>query len=84
MYTAQELCEKITSIYPDIGECGIEIKVDFNKVENTWMVHLKKGSQTLDHFLETKDADSCMDGIKCVGLGLDIAQLRKNIEGKQF
>jgi hypothetical protein len=48
------------------------------------MVHLKKGSQTLDHFLETKDADSCMDGIKCVGLGLDIAQLRKNIEGKQF
>ncbi len=84
MYTAEELCEKIVSIYPDIGECGIDINVDYNKVENTWMVHLKKGSHKLDHFLETGDADSCVEGKKCIALGLEIAQLRKNIEGDQF
>ncbi|WP_028317147.1 hypothetical protein [Desulfobulbus elongatus] len=84
MYTEKELCGKITSIYPDIGTCGIDIKVDFNATEKTWMVHLKKGSHSLDHFLEVMDADSCMEGRQCVALGLEIAQMRKNIEGDQF
>jgi hypothetical protein len=84
MYTANQLCEKIISIYPEIGECGIDINVEYNKMENTWMVHLKKGSHKLDHFLETIDADSCMEGKKCISLGLEIAQLMKNIKGEQF
>jgi hypothetical protein len=84
MYTADQLCEKIVSIYPDIGICGIDVKVDYNTTEKSWMVHLKKGSHKLDHFLEAMDADSCMDGKKCVALGLEIAQMKKNIEGEQF
>jgi len=84
MYHAHQLCEKITSIYPDIGVCGFDINVDYSTTEKTWMVHLKKGSHTLDHFLETMDADSCMEGKKCIALGLEIAQMRKNIEGEQF
>lgn len=84
MFTAQQLCEKITTIYPDIGICGIDLKVDYNTTEKTWMVHLKKGSHALDHFLEMRDADSCMEGRKCIALGLEIAQLRKNIQGEQF
>lgn len=30
MYDANELCEKITSIYPDIGICGIDIDVCYD------------------------------------------------------
>jgi hypothetical protein len=30
------------------------------------------------------DAERCMEGKQCVSLGLEIAQLRKNLEGKQF
>ena len=84
MFTAQQLCEKITTIYPDVGICGIDLKVDYNTTEKTWMVHLKKGSHALDHFLEMRDADSCMEGRKCIALGLEIAQQRKNIQGEQF
>lgn len=84
MYNNKELCEKITSLYPDIGECGIDINVDFDKSKNSWVVHMKKGEHSLNHFLEILDADRCMDGKQCVALGLEIAQLRKNIEGKQF
>ena len=84
MYNNKELCEKITSLYPDIGECGIDIDVDFDQTKNTWVVHLKKGEHSLNHFLEILDADRCMDGKQCVALGLEIAQLRKNIEGEQF
>ena len=84
MYTATQLCEKIISIYPDIGLCGIDVNVDYNPTEQTWMVHLKKGSHKLDHFLETLDADSCMKGKECISLGLEIAQMKKNIENEQF
>lgn len=84
MYNATELCQKITSLYPDLGQCGIDIDVSFSQAEKTWMVHLEKGSHALNHFLEQLDADKCMAGKQCVALGLDIAQLRNNVEGKQF
>ena len=84
MYSDNELCERITALYPDIGECGIDIKVDYDESQKAWLVHLKKDSHTLNHFLEMIDADKCMEGKQCVALGLEIAQLKKNIEGKQF
>jgi len=84
MYSDNELCERITALYPDIGECGIDIKVDYDESQKAWLVHLKKGSHSLNHFLEMLDADKCMEGKQCVALGLEIAQLKKNIEGKQF
>lgn len=31
MLDKKMLCEKITSIYPEIGVCGIDFDVDFNK-----------------------------------------------------
>lgn len=84
MYTKNELCKKITTIFPDIGQCGIDIDVDFDHSQNTWLVHLEKGTHSLNHFLETTDANQCMDGKQCIALGLEIAQLKKNIEGQQF
>ena len=84
MYTERELCEKITSLYPEIGACGIDIDVSYNDVQKTWVVDLKKESHNLRHFLELMEADKCMEGKQCVALGLEIAQLKKNIEGQQF
>ena len=84
MFTAEQLCKRIVELYPDIGVCGINIDVAKDNSENAWVVHLEKGSHSLDHFLEVMDADRCMEGEECIALGLDIAQLRKNIEGKQF
>jgi hypothetical protein len=84
MYSEIDLCEKIRSLYPDIGTCGIDIDVVYNEKENSWVVHLEKESHSLDHFLTLLDADTCMEGKQCVSLGLEIAQLRKHIERKQF
>lgn len=80
MYTKDQLCEKIRSVYPDIGKCGIDLNVEFSPDENAWIVHLKKGSQRLKTFLEPEDANLCMEGKQCVGLGIQIYQLRDNIE----
>jgi hypothetical protein len=76
MYDRKQLCEKIRSIYPDVGECGIDVDVDYDKKEKSWVVYLKKGSRKLKHFLPDPDADSCMNGKQCVGLGLEIAQFK--------
>ncbi|MGB3223287.1 MAG: hypothetical protein WBB23_10845 [Desulforhopalus sp.] len=84
MYNRQELCEKITEIYPEIGECGIDLDVFFDEEKKAWVVELTKESHELKHYLDLPQADDCMEGKKCVPLGLEIAQLRKNIEGKQF
>jgi len=84
MYSENELCQRITAMYPEVGQCGRDIRVDYSTAKKTWVVHLKKGSHSLDHYLESMDADPCMEGKQCLALGLEIAQLRNNIEGKQF
>jgi hypothetical protein len=80
MIDRKELCEKIRQMYPDIGECGIDVEAEYDQTEKTWVVHLKKGGLKLKTFLEEGDAEKCMLGQKCVGLGIEIAQLRANIE----
>ena len=80
MIDRKALCEKIRQLYPDIGECGMDVDVEYDRTEKTWVVHLKKGGQRLKTFLEDGDAEKCMLGQKCVGLGIEIAQLRANIE----
>ena len=80
MLDKNKLCEKITELYPDIGECGIDISVDYDEKQNTWVVDLKKDHHQLKTFLEDGDADLCMGGKQCVSLGIEIAQLRDNIK----
>ncbi|UCF92747.1 MAG: hypothetical protein JSW39_00910 [Desulfobacterales bacterium] len=75
-----ELCEKIRAIYPDIGECGIDLNVEYDEEQKTWVVHLQKETHKLKTFLEAGDAEKCMEGKQCVSLGIEIAQLRANIE----
>jgi hypothetical protein len=80
MYDKAELCEKIRAIYPDIGECGIDIDVNYDQDQKSWVVYLKKDKHELKTFLEESDAERCLLGEKCVGLGIEIAQLKANID----
>ena len=80
MYDNNELCEKIRQVFPDVGECGIDVSVSFDEQKKAYIVDLKKGVHELKTHLEPEDADLCMLGKRCVGLGLQIAQLRSNKE----
>jgi len=80
MHDKEELCKKIKSIYPDIGECGIDVDVKYDEEQGSWVVDLKKDNVELKTFLEPDEANQCMDGKQCVSLGMQIAQLRSNIE----
>lgn len=80
MHDKKALCEKIRELYPDIGACGIDVNVEYDKEKKAWVVDLKKEKHELKTFLEDEDADLCMGGKQCVSLGIEIAQLRANIE----
>lgn len=80
MYSNQELCTRIKDVHPDIGECGIDIDVDYDEEKKAWVVDLKRGEKELKTYMEAEDADKCMDGKQCVGLGLQIAQLKDHIQ----
>ena len=35
MHDKTELCDKIKSIYPDIGECGIDVDVEYDETKKS-------------------------------------------------
>jgi len=80
MVDKKQICEKIKEIYPDIGECGIDVIVDYDESQKRWVVDLKKDHHELKTFLEPGDAEFCLEGKQCVSLGIEIAQLRDNIK----
>ncbi|MDA8139007.1 MAG: hypothetical protein M0036_10175 [Desulfobacteraceae bacterium] len=80
MIDKNELCEKIRAIYPDIGQCGIDVDVDYDKDQDRWVVHLKKEDHQLKTYLEAGDAELCLTGRQCIGLSIEINQLRDSLE----
>ena len=80
MINREQFCHKIRTIYPKIGECGIDVAVEFDETKNAWIVDLKKDGHELKTHLEPPDVDACMEGRQCVSLGLQIGQLMDNIK----
>jgi hypothetical protein len=80
MHNKEELCQSIKSLYPEIGQCGIDVTTEYDQDKKAWAVDLKKENHQLKTYLEPEDADSCMEGKQCVSLGLQIAQLVSNIK----
>jgi len=79
MHDKNELYEKIITVFPDINALDIEIEVNYDKNNEAWIIDLKKGHHHLKTFLESDQAQLCINGKKSVPLGLQIAQFRKKI-----
>lgn len=82
-YTNIALKDKITEMYPEIGQHGLSVGLDFNAQKNAYIITFKRGREELTTHLEKKDADDCMNGIKCVYLGVQVGQFIKNFEEKE-
>ena len=80
MLSNEELCLRIRELYPDIGACGIDVKVEHDDQENRWIVYLNRGDKKLRTYLEPGDAELCMAGKQCVGLGIEVNQLKDSVD----
>jgi len=79
-YTKVALEDKILAMYPEVTKHGISVSLEFDETKNAYILKFKKGAQELTTHLEKKDADDCMENIKCVYLGVQIGQFIKNFE----
>jgi hypothetical protein len=80
-YSQVELENKILEMYPEIRQHGIEVGLHFDDDKNSWVVKFKKDHHELETFLEKQDADDCIDGKKCVYLGVKLGDFIDNFEG---
>lgn len=80
MISKEQLCDKIRSIYPEIGQCGMDVELEWDDAKKAWIVDLRKDGKELTTHLEPQDAEACMLGTRCVALGMQIAQLQANLE----
>lgn len=67
-------------VFPDIGEIDKDVKVEFDSVNHAWVVDLKSGRKHLKTYLEEEDAESCVNKNVCIGVGIQIGQLRDNLK----
>lgn len=79
-YTMDSLREKIYEMYPEIKKHGISMLIEFDSNKNAYIIKFIKNIKELTTHLEKKDADDCMNNIKCVYLGVQIGQFIKNFE----
>ena len=77
-YSSVALKDKIMEMYPDITQHNISVNLVFNQELNTFDVKLQKDRHELTTHIEKKEADECMEGVKCVHLGVQIGEFVKN------
>ena len=80
MIDKEALCKQIRSIYPEVGECGIDVDVDYDQAKEAWIVDLKAQGRRLKTHLEPEDVEACVQGRKCMALGTQIGQLVDNVK----
>ena len=79
-YTNAELKEKIVEMYPEIVQHDFAVGLDLDAKKDAYIITFTRGNEKLATHLDRKDADECMNGIKCVYLGFQVAQFIKNFE----
>jgi len=82
-YTNVALKEKIMEMYPEIERNGLAVGLDFDEKKNAYIITFKRGAEALTTHLEKKDADECMNGTRCVYLGVQVAQFIKNFDERE-
>ncbi len=79
-YTLDALKGKITEMYPEIKQHDIMLSLEFDANKDAYRLKFNKGAHELTTYLEKKDADECMNNVKCVYLGVQVGQFVKNFE----
>jgi hypothetical protein len=79
-YSIVALEDKILEMYPEIRQHKLAMNIVFDTAKDAYVVSLRRDGHELTTHLERADADDCMNGIKCVSLGIQVEQFIKNYE----
>lgn len=76
MLNKEQVCDRIFALYPDFGQCGDELAVNWDEQNQAWAVDFKLNGQAIRHYLEDADAAACITEQQCVGMGIEFGQFR--------
>jgi len=82
-YTKVALEDKILDMYPEIRELNISFSLNYSEEKNSFIVKLKKDGHELETLFEKSVADECMNGVKCVRLGIKIGEFIENFKAEE-
>lgn len=82
-YTIDDLKAKIMEMYPEIKEQGFTVNIYYSEEKQSYIIRFQKGLSELITHLEKKDADDCMNNVKCIYLGVQIGQFIKNFADRE-
>lgn len=77
-YSNVALKDKIMDMYPELGQNNISVGLDFIEDKDSYVIKLQKGTHNLSTYLAKDEAGECMDGHKCIHLGLKISEFINN------
>jgi len=80
VFKKKALARKLLEMYPEISKYGLDLDLSLDDSRGVWVVTLSKGEHRLSTFLEIKDAEACLQGDRCVYLGLQIGEFVNNFE----
>ena len=82
-YSNVALLNKIREMYPEVQKHHINVGLDFNNEKDAYVIKFSKEHHELTTYLDRNDADECMDGVKCIHLGVKIGEFVKNFETQE-
>ena len=77
-YSIVALKDKILQMYPEIEQHRLAVNLVFDTVKDAYVVTVHRDGHELTTHLERADADDCMNGVKCVSLGIQVEQFVGN------
>ena len=82
-YTVVALKDKVLEMHPELERHGVMVNLTFDPAKDAYVVRMHKGGHELTTHLERADADDCMNGVKCVSLGIQVEQFAKNFATRE-
>jgi|WetSurSiteA1Bulk_404760.scaffolds.fasta_scaffold42734_1 uncharacterized membrane protein HdeD (DUF308 family) len=79
-YTFEGLKDMIFELHPEIVQHALNLSVTFDEAQNAYVLTFNRGGRELKTYLNKQDADECLQGEKCIHLGVQIAEFLADFE----
>ena len=76
MLNNKSICRKVQEIFPEKGQCGKDMKVEYSKKHNTYLLNYKENGEKKKTFLDIDETSMCIEKERCIDFGFQVNQIR--------
>ncbi len=79
-HTIEGLKDMIFELHPEIVQHALNLSVTFDEAKNAFVLKFSRGGRELITYLDEQDASECIEGKKCIHLGVQVAEFLTDFE----